>query len=601
MRALLCLVVLFACATPHLVATTVASAPSSEPSDIEWRDWDADVFALARQEDRLVLVDVGIEGCTACRWMHEDTYRHSDVVRRVHEHFVAVAVDANVRPDLGARFERWGWPATVVLTPDGRSILAIRGNKRPRSFVPILDRLIDAHRRHDYTDLRPTEAPSAVVEDACVELTTSLDTARRREGWGPILMIADAPMRHAWLRAHGRGELERREHALRTAEAWATLIDPVWGGVFVGGHGTPRTPIFEKRLLHEAAALVAFAHAYALTGDAVWSDRVAEVHRFVEAFLLAPDGLFYATQEDVPPGFPDREVASYWARDDAGRRALGVPPVDHGVYADLVGRAIEAYAETFELTRQPRYLETARRAAEALHLEFLIRGGYLRQAAALREHDTRLRPHARNDQLYLAPQASAALAYFALHRTTGDDRWAERATSLLAAAEPLFDGTLYRGSLDRHATTPPRENAWIARALWTAGSLAHDERLIERARSLARTLAHASGGEQLGPQAEIAVAVETITLGAVEVSVVGRRDDGGARALFEWASAAYEPRKLLHYEPNGRYPADDAAIAHVCTSEACSSAIHDPTRLVEVLAREGRAAPQPVCGTDGGP
>lgn len=601
MRASSAFVLLLACSTPRAAPATVG--PGHAMRSVEWQRWDDDAFSRAAREDRLVLVDVGIEGCTACRWMHDDTYRHPEVVRRLRAHFVTVTVDANVRPDLGARFERWGWPATIVLTPDGRSVLAVRGNKRPHNFLPILDRVIEAHHRRDYAELSEPEAPAVVVDDddACAALVASLDAERRDEGWGPTLMIADAPMRHAWLSAHARGERDRRAHALRTAEAWATLIDPVWGGVFVGGHGSPRRPIFEKRLLHEAAALVAFAHAYALTGDASWSDRVADVHRFVDAFLLAPDGLFYATQEDVPAGFPDRDVASYWALDDAGRRAVGIPPIDHGVYADLVGRAIEAYVETYELTRQPRYLEVAERAAETLNHALLGREGYLRQSTAMRGDDSRRRPHAHDERLYLAPQASAALAYFALHRATGDDRWAERGALLVAAAEPLFEGSLYRGSDDAHASLPMRENAWMARALSSAGVLAHDERLTQRARAIARELALRSLGEPFGTRAEIALAVETVALGPVEISIVGRDDDGGARALFEWGSAAYEPRKVLRYEPHGRYPAQDVAVAYVCTSEACSSAVRDPARLTEVLGSQGSAAPQSVCRDDVSP
>lgn len=130
MRALACV----------LVAATAACAGTRPPAPtIAWRTWGPDVFAEARRHARLVLVDVGIEGCTACRWMAERTYRDPAVVQRIATGFVAVQVDAHARPDLGARYETVGWPATVFFTPDGREVLAVRGNKLPVSFVPILD------------------------------------------------------------------------------------------------------------------------------------------------------------------------------------------------------------------------------------------------------------------------------------------------------------------------------------------------------------------------------------------------------------------------------------------------------------------------------
>lgn len=40
-------------------------------------------------------------------------YHDAAVIRRGHDSFSAVSVDADQRPDLGARFEPWGWPATL--------------------------------------------------------------------------------------------------------------------------------------------------------------------------------------------------------------------------------------------------------------------------------------------------------------------------------------------------------------------------------------------------------------------------------------------------------------------------------------------------------
>jgi uncharacterized protein len=119
---------------PLLVASCGAPASPAVPpppaqAQIEWQPWGPAVFERARREGRLVLVDVGIEGCTACRWMYEDTYRDPEVVRRVRERFVPVAVDADVQPDLGERWRRWGWPATIVLTPDGEQ--GLRAARQP--------------------------------------------------------------------------------------------------------------------------------------------------------------------------------------------------------------------------------------------------------------------------------------------------------------------------------------------------------------------------------------------------------------------------------------------------------------------------------------
>src|SRR5688572_10243998 len=134
-----------------------AAAPAGAGSAIVWRSYGPAAFEEARRDGKLVLVDVGIEGCTACRWMYEETYRHPAVVARVAKSFVAVAVDADVQPDLGARFEEWGWPATIAMTPAGEQVLALRGNRAPDDFVRILDDLL---RRQKDGKLQGAAAPA---------------------------------------------------------------------------------------------------------------------------------------------------------------------------------------------------------------------------------------------------------------------------------------------------------------------------------------------------------------------------------------------------------------------------------------------------------
>src|SRR2546423_117123 len=99
-----------ASATMACAHTQAPASPMAEaPRPIAWRPYGAAAFADAAREDKLVLVDVGIEGCTACRWMYEETYKNPGVAKRLGEGFVTISVDADVQPDLGVRFEEWGW------------------------------------------------------------------------------------------------------------------------------------------------------------------------------------------------------------------------------------------------------------------------------------------------------------------------------------------------------------------------------------------------------------------------------------------------------------------------------------------------------------
>jgi len=214
---------------------------ASAPPPIAWQSWSAEAFARARRQHKLVLVDVGIEGCTACRWMEEATYADPRVRVRLAAHFVTIQVDADVRPDLGERFSRWGWPATVFFSPEGEQVLAVRGNKRPPTFLPILDDLISRAEHGRLSPMNERAVAQAAPEESelgqlCLAASHMSDSfARARHGGydARVQHVRDAPLRLDFLRGQIRGDEPRLNHALRTAEGYTQLLDPVWGGVFV--------------------------------------------------------------------------------------------------------------------------------------------------------------------------------------------------------------------------------------------------------------------------------------------------------------------------------------------------------------------------------
>jgi uncharacterized protein YyaL (SSP411 family) len=88
--------------------------------------------------------------------------------------------------------------------------------------------------------------------------------------------------------------------------------------------------------------------------------------------------------------------------------------------------------------------------------------------------------------------------------------------------------------------------------------------------------------------------VQDVTLGPVELSVVGPPEDPRSRELFGAARRIAEPRKLVHHDTTGRYPYRGRPAAYVCTRTACSSPIHDPAALPATVERLA-AGPQAAC------
>lgn len=599
-------------------STPTAHQPANPGASIEWVPWSAEAFERARAENRMVLVDVGIEGCTACRWMYEDTYRNAAVVERMNAHFVAIAVDADLRPDLGERYSAWGWPATIVLTPDGTQVHAIRGNLRPRNFIPVLDGLIRRHR--EGTLEADANTPIALggpdqgeLGELCTAAVGRIDRSAdlERGGFGRRMRGANAaPFRWELARSRARGEAAREEFVARSLDGYARMIDPVWGGIFVAAGPTFTGPIPEKRTIHQGPMMAAFAELHLATGEGRFAEGALAIERYLREWMRTPEGTYYATQEDVAPNLPRGMGArEYYELDDATRREHGIPPIDHGVYTDLNALVIEGYVRLHEATRDDAHLAAAVTAADALLRTRQRDDGLMAQTtpndAALA--DERMRAFDISERVYLEPQAPFGLALLALHSATGEARWLDAARRIAEGLGRIEDGerggffasddTSTAGIVPRRR--PYGENIAVARFLLRLSWTLRDDVLRARAERTLRAVSPRERLERMGARANgLARVLEELLDGPVEFTVLGTAGDDAARALFVAGVHVYEPRKIVHYEaPGVRYPDQGHAAMFICTTQACSSPITDPAEVPAIAERMARVGEPFACPT----
>ena len=101
---------------------------SARHQPVQWHPWGEAAFAQAQAEDKPILLDIGAVWCHWCHVMDRESYENPEIARLINEHFLAVKVDRDERPDVDARYQaavsaitgQGGWPLTVFLTPDGR-------------------------------------------------------------------------------------------------------------------------------------------------------------------------------------------------------------------------------------------------------------------------------------------------------------------------------------------------------------------------------------------------------------------------------------------------------------------------------------------------
>src|SRR5262249_42403560 len=139
--------------TNRLILETSPYLLQHAHNPVSWYAWGDEPFARAAREGKPVFLSVGYSTCHWCHVMERESFEDEEVARYLNEHFVAIKVDREERPDVDALYMdavyalrgSGGWPMTVVLTPDRRPFFA--GTYFPREeLLSALRQLDDAWR-----------------------------------------------------------------------------------------------------------------------------------------------------------------------------------------------------------------------------------------------------------------------------------------------------------------------------------------------------------------------------------------------------------------------------------------------------------------------
>ena len=111
-----------------LARASSAYLRSAMHQPIQWHEWGTEAFAAAQRENKPMLLDIGAVWCHWCHVMDRESYDDPEIAAIVNQHFIAVKVDRDERPDIDSRYQaavqavsgQGGWPLTAFLTPDGK-------------------------------------------------------------------------------------------------------------------------------------------------------------------------------------------------------------------------------------------------------------------------------------------------------------------------------------------------------------------------------------------------------------------------------------------------------------------------------------------------
>ncbi len=307
---------------------------------VDWYPWGEEALTRARELDRPIFLSVGYAACHWCHVMERESFEDEQTAAALNEHFVAIKVDREERPDIDNIYmdavqtmtRQGGWPMSVFLTPEGRPFYGgTYFPDEPRhgmpSFRQLLDRIADLW-VSQREDIEKTAAN--VAEHVRAEQAAPARLAEQIEGEPPpepaLLLKGVVDSLHQSFDAVDGGfgsapkfpqpmtlELLLREH-LRTSNRdpllmlEKTLDAMAAGGIYdhLGGgfarYSTDKqwlVPHFEKMLYDNAQLARLYSHAAQVTGEDHYAYIARETLDFVVHELRNPPGGGFASSLDA--------------------------------------------------------------------------------------------------------------------------------------------------------------------------------------------------------------------------------------------------------------------------------------------------------------
>ena len=317
---------------------------------IQWHEWGEEAFATAKRQNKPMLLDIGAVWCHWCHVMDRESYDDPEIAAIVNEHFVAMKVDRDERPDIDSRYQaavqavsgQGGWPLTAFLTPDGIPFYGgtyfppTDGYGRP-SFRRVLLSIVNAYKeKHGDVVEQAQMVKNAVAQSESfagrggqisTEIIEAIDQSAfkmfdpRHGGFGNAPKFPHPSALDLLIEQYARTADDNLRNLIMT-----TLEHMANGGVYdqlAGGFHRYSVderwvvPHFEKMCYDNSELLKNYVHAYQATGSEFFASVARDIIRWMDEWLSDRErGGFYASQ-DADINMDDDGDYFTWMLDEA--------------------------------------------------------------------------------------------------------------------------------------------------------------------------------------------------------------------------------------------------------------------------------------------
>jgi uncharacterized protein len=335
--------------TNFLTKAASAYLRSAMHQPTNWYEWSPEAFAEADLQGKPILLDIGAVWCHWCHVMDRESYESEETAAIINEHFIAVKVDRDERPEVDARYQsavsaltgQAGWPLTVFLTCEGKIFFG--GTYFPpedaygrAGFKRVLLSIAEAYRER--------RAELERESDSLMEQLAAMESLQGHSGAFSPKIIPSLVQSALSLFDHehgGFGNAPKFPHApamdllidwyARTGERpvgdviVSTLEKMARGGVYdqlAGGFHRYSVderwcvPHFEKMAYDNSELLKNYVHAWQATGNPFFADVARDILRWMREWLSDRERGGYYGSQDADISLHDDGSHFTWTADE---------------------------------------------------------------------------------------------------------------------------------------------------------------------------------------------------------------------------------------------------------------------------------------------
>ncbi len=309
---------------------------------VNWKAWNAKTLALAKKENKLLIISVGYSACHWCHVMEEESFENDSIAKIMNDNFINIKVDREERPDVDKVYMNavqlmtgsGGWPLNCIALPDGRPIfggtyftkeqwskvlinISKLYKEEPQKAIQFAENLTKG--------IQESQLITLNIEDSNFndkDISVSIDLWKNQIDtiYGGLKGAPKFPtpssLEFLLRYSHQFNDTFIRNYVETTLKkiSYGGIYDQVSGGFSRYSVDEKwHIPHFEKMLYDNAQLVSLYSKAYLKTQNEEYKSVVVETLNFIKEELMAINGAFYSSLDaDSKNEKGEKEEGAYY-------------------------------------------------------------------------------------------------------------------------------------------------------------------------------------------------------------------------------------------------------------------------------------------------